>query len=147
MGQRPKRCAVGLAWLPALGFPYRHSAKESVAPGRPFKYDHAQADPVYSARDQVDNEEWLAEIEQASDRLGLGTEARSYATDLFLSHVPEADRSKRAIAAASLYAGSLVAGEGRTQTDVADAMGVARLSVQQHWKPILRDAGFDVPDW
>jgi transcription initiation factor TFIIIB Brf1 subunit/transcription initiation factor TFIIB len=102
---------------------------------------------VYSARDQVDNEEWLAEIEQASDRLGLGTEARSYATDLFLSHVPESDRSKRAIAAASLYAGSLVAGEGQTQTDVADAMGVARLSVQQHWKPILRDAGFEVPDW
>jgi transcription initiation factor TFIIIB Brf1 subunit/transcription initiation factor TFIIB len=102
---------------------------------------------VYSARDQVDNEEWLAELEQAGDRLGLGTEARSYATDLFLSHVPETDRSKRAIAAASLYAGSLIAGEGQTQTDVADAMGVARLSVQQHWKPILRDAGFEVPDW
>jgi transcription initiation factor TFIIIB Brf1 subunit/transcription initiation factor TFIIB len=102
---------------------------------------------VYSARDQVDNEEWLGEIDRAADRLELGSRSRSVAGDLFLSHVPEADRSKRAIAAASLYAATLVAGEGRTQTAVAEAMDVARLTVQQHWKPILRDAGFDVPDW
>jgi len=26
-------------------------------------------------------------------------------------------------------------------------MGVSRLSVQQHWKPILESAGFRPPSW
>jgi transcription initiation factor TFIIIB Brf1 subunit/transcription initiation factor TFIIB len=102
---------------------------------------------MYRARDHVDNEEWLAEIDRASDSLELGSEARSNAVDLFLTHVPDADRSKPATAAASIYAGGLIAGEERSQTAVADAMGVTRLSIQQRWKDILEDAGFRPPSW
>ena len=102
---------------------------------------------MYRARDQIDNEEWLARIDHAADSLGLGHESRSYATDLFLSHVPELTRSKPAVAAASLYAGALIAGEERSQTAVADAMGVTRLSVQSRWKDLMEDAGFRPPSW
>jgi transcription initiation factor TFIIIB Brf1 subunit/transcription initiation factor TFIIB len=102
---------------------------------------------MYRARDRVDNEEWLTRMDRAADGLDLGSEARSNAVDLFLSHVPDADRSKPAVAAAALYAGALVAGEERSQTAVAEAMDVTRLSVQRRWKPLLADAGFDTPDW
>jgi len=102
---------------------------------------------MYSARDRVANEEWLNRIERGADRLELGSDARSFAADLFLSEAPDEDRSKRAIAAASLYAGALIAGEERSQSRVADAMDVTRLSVQQHWKPVLEAAGFQPPSW
>lgn len=102
---------------------------------------------MYSARDRVDNEEWLAELQRAADALELGPEARSVAEDLYLSSVPEQDRSKRAAVAASLYAASLVAGEGRSQGAVADATGVSRLTVQSRWKGLLEDAGLDAPGW
>ena len=102
---------------------------------------------MYSARDRVEQEEWLAEIDRAADSLDLGADARSTAEDLFLSNVPENDRSKPAVAAAALYAGGLLAGEERAQTNVADAMDVSRLSVQQRWKPILEEAGFRPPSW
>ena len=102
---------------------------------------------MYRARDRVDNEEWLTRIERAADGLDLGSETRSYAEDLFLSDVPDKDRSKPAVAAASLYAGCLLAGEERSQTEVAEAMDVTRLSVQTRWKDLLRDAGFRPPSW
>jgi len=102
---------------------------------------------VYSARDRVEQEQWLARVQEAADTLELGADTRTTAEDLFLSNVPEADRSKPAVAAAALYAASLVAGEERSQTAVADAMDVTRLSVQSKWKPILEDAGFRTPSW
>lgn len=102
---------------------------------------------VYRARDELDNAEWLAELEAAADRLGFGSEARSRARGIFLSTVPEQDRSKRATLAASLYVGALVAGDQPTQGAVADAVGVSRLSVQQHWKELLEATGLDPPDW
>ena len=102
---------------------------------------------MYRASDEVQNEEWLARLRRAAESLDLSGEARSNATDLFLSHVPEAERSKPAMAAAALYAGALIAGDERSQTSVADAMEVTRLSVQQHWKDILEDAGFSPPTW
>ncbi|WP_338729217.1 transcription initiation factor IIB family protein [Haladaptatus sp. DJG-WS-42] len=102
---------------------------------------------MYRARDQVENEAWLAKLEQAADRLSLGTEARSRAKDLFLSTVPEKDRSKPAVIAASLYAGALIAGDERSQGDVADAVGVARLTIQQRWKSLLEEAGLRPPGW
>jgi len=102
---------------------------------------------MYRARDAVDNEEWLASLDDAASELDLGDEARSTATDLFLSSMPEADRSKRAALAASLYAGSLIAGEERSQSAVADAVGASRLAVQERWKDLLRDAGFEPPTW
>ncbi|MFB6221641.1 MAG: transcription initiation factor IIB family protein [Halolamina sp.] len=102
---------------------------------------------MYSARDRVEQDEWLARIQEAADTLELGSESRSTAEDLFLSNVPESDRSKPAVAAASLYAAALVAGEERSQTTVAEAMGVTRLSVQSKWKEILAEAGFRTPSW
>ena len=102
---------------------------------------------MYRARDQVDNEEWLARIDRAADALDLGSQSRSYATALFLSHVPDLERSKPAVAAASLYAGALIAGEERSQTSVAETMEVTRLAIQSRWKDILRDAGFEPPTW
>jgi transcription initiation factor TFIIIB Brf1 subunit/transcription initiation factor TFIIB len=102
---------------------------------------------VYPARDRIEHETWLDRIGAAAAGLGLGDEARANAVDLFLSDVPEDDRSKPAAAAASLYAGALLAGEQRSQTAVAREMGVSRPSVQRRWKARLADAGFDVPDW
>jgi transcription initiation factor TFIIIB Brf1 subunit/transcription initiation factor TFIIB len=102
---------------------------------------------MYSARDRVANEEWLTRIERAADRLDLGSESRSFAADMFLSDVPEEDRSKRAAAAASLYAGALIAGEERSQARVAEAMDVTRLSIQNRWKSTLEAAGFQPPTW
>ncbi|MFC7046220.1 transcription initiation factor IIB family protein [Halobacteriaceae archaeon GCM10025711] len=102
---------------------------------------------MYRARDAVDQAEWLAELDRAADRLDLGSDARSNARDLFLSMAPDGDRSKRAVLAASLYAGALIAGDGRSQGAVADAMGVARLTIQQRWKNVLEEAGLEPPGW
>ena len=102
---------------------------------------------MYSARDRVEYAEWLERLDQVGDRLELTAEARTCATDLFLSDVPETDRSKRAMLAASVYAGSLVAGDGRSQCEVADAADVSRLSIQQHWKDVLERAGLESPNW
>jgi len=102
---------------------------------------------VYSARDRVKNQQWVDAISEATAELELGPEARSNAVDLFVSHVPDAERSKPAVAAAALYAGALVAGEERSQRAVAEAMGVTRLSVQSKWKDLLSDAGFRPPTW
>jgi transcription initiation factor TFIIIB Brf1 subunit/transcription initiation factor TFIIB len=102
---------------------------------------------VYRARDEVENEEWLAELDEAADTLDLAPATRERAADLFLTTVPEAERSKRAAVAASLYAGGLIAGDRRSQRAVAEAVGVARLTVQQRWRPLLREAGLDPPAW
>jgi transcription initiation factor TFIIIB Brf1 subunit/transcription initiation factor TFIIB len=107
----------------------------------------ARGTGVYRARDQVENEEWLATIDDAAERLALSSEARSRATDLFLSTMPDADRSKQATVAASLYAGALIAGDRRSQSTVADAAGVSRLTVQQRWKDLLEEAGLEPPSW
>lgn len=102
---------------------------------------------MYRARDHVENEEWLAAIDEAAERLELGSKAKSRAIDLFLSTVPTEDRSKRATVAASLYAGALIAGDGRSQSAVADAAGVSRLTVQKRWKDLLEEAGLEPPKW
>lgn len=102
---------------------------------------------MYRARDHVENERWLADIDAAGDRLDLGSEARSRAVDLFLSTVPEEERSKSASLAAALYVGALIEGDRRSQGDVADAVGVSRLSVQQKWKDLIEEAGLRKPSW
>lgn len=101
----------------------------------------------HRASDRVENEPWLAELDRAAAELDLDREARTTAADLFLSHLPEEERSKPAVAAAALYTGALVAGDERSQSAVADAMGVARLSIQSRWKELLADAGFEPPRW
>ena len=102
---------------------------------------------MYRASDRLENERWLTDLQQAADRLELDSEARSNAEDLFLSTVPTEDRSKPAAIAASLYAGSLIAGDQRSQGAVADAVGVTRLTIQQRWKPLLEQAGLEPPTW
>lgn len=102
---------------------------------------------MYRARDRIDNEEWVARLTRAADGLDLGSEARSNAVDLFLSNAPAKERSKPAVAAASLYAGALIAGEERSQGSVASAMDVTRLSVQNRWKSVLESSGFRSPEW
>ena len=102
---------------------------------------------MYRASDRVDNEEWVRELQAVCERLELASAARTTATDLFLSTAPEAERSKPAAIAASVYAASLLEGDERSQTAVADAADVSRLSVQQRWKDVLADAGFEPPSW
>lgn len=102
---------------------------------------------MHSARDRIEYEQWLEELETVAERLELSTDARSCAMDLFLADVPEDDRSKQAVLAASVYAGSLVAGDGRTQGRVADAADVSRLSIQSRWKDLLEQAGLEPPRW
>ncbi|WP_459191321.1 transcription initiation factor IIB family protein [Halosimplex sp. J119] len=102
---------------------------------------------MYSARDQVENAEWLDEIEAIAERLDLDHAVRSRAADLFLSNVPETDRSKRAVMAASLYVAGLVEGDRRSQKAIADAAEVSRLTIQQRWKDILEGEGLDAPGW
>jgi transcription initiation factor TFIIIB Brf1 subunit/transcription initiation factor TFIIB len=102
---------------------------------------------MYRARDQVENEEWLAAIDDAAERLELGGDAKSRAIDLFLSTAPDEERSKRATVAASLYAGALIAGDRRSQSDVAEAVGVSRLTVQKRWKGLLSEFGLEPPRW
>lgn len=102
---------------------------------------------MYSARDRVAFEPWLEELETVATDLELSADARSVATDLFLQDVPENDRSKRAVLAACVYAGSLIASEGVTQRAVADAADVSRLSIQSRWKARLDAAGLEPPGW
>ena len=102
---------------------------------------------MHNARERLAHGEWLDELERVADRLELSTEARTIAADLFLNDVPDAERSKRAVMAASLYAGSLIAGDGRTQGAVADAAAVSRLSIQSRWKELLSGAGLEPPGW
>ena len=102
---------------------------------------------MYRASDELENAQWLEDLETAADRLDLGSDARSHARDVFLSTVPESERSKQARIASSLYVGALIAADQRSQTAVAEAVGVSRLSVQQHWKKQLEATGLDAPDW
>lgn len=102
---------------------------------------------VYLASDELEYADWLTELEAAADSLGLDSTARSRARDLFLTAVPEEDRSKRPAIATAIYVGALVAGEERSQGTVAETVGVSRLSIQQRWKAYLDEAGLDAPDW
>ena len=102
---------------------------------------------MYRARDQLANEEWIEAIEAVADHLDLNETARSRATDVFLSNLPDEQRSKRAVLAASVYVGALLAGDRRSQSVVAEAADVSRLTVQQRWKDLLEESGFDAPEW
>ncbi len=102
---------------------------------------------MYRAREYVENEEWLAAIDEAGEQLDLSSDATQRAMDLFLSTVPTTDRSKRATVAASLYAGALIAGDRRSQTEIAEVVGVSRLTIQQRWKDLMDEAGLKPPSW
>ena len=140
VGSLQKAPYFGRTW--GSGFPPPVSR-----PARGVKWLDAVSRSVYRASDEVEQEAWLARLDRAADRLELGSDARSRAADLFLSTLPEADRSKRATLAAALYVGCLVAGERRAQGEVADAAGVSRLTVQSRWKELMEEAGLEPPSW
>jgi transcription initiation factor TFIIIB Brf1 subunit/transcription initiation factor TFIIB len=102
---------------------------------------------VYRARDRVDEEERLSELDAAAETLGLAEAARTTARDIYLTGAPESERSKSPALAASLYAAALVEGDQRSQGAVAEAVGVSRVAVQQRWKDLLREAGLEAPSW
>ena len=110
-------------------------------------YMNLSSETVYPARAHLEERRWVQQIETAATQLELAPAAEAAAIDLFLSQLPTKDRSKPALIAASLYAGCLIRGDGRSQGAIAEAVGVSRLSVQQRWKPLLEDAGFDPPGW
>lgn len=102
---------------------------------------------MYRAGDELDQQQWLETLDGVADALRLDAEARTTAKDLFLSAVPGDERSKPAAVAASVYAGALIAGDQRSQIAVADAADVSRLAIQQRWKDLLDEAGFEPPSW
>lgn len=102
---------------------------------------------MYRASDRVAHAEWIDRLEAVAEELELDAEARSIAVDVFLSTMPVEERSKPAVLAASCYAGSLIAGDARSQGEIADAAGVSRLAIQSRWKAMLEDAGFEPPSW
>ena len=106
---------------------------------------------MYRARDRLTYADQIDDLHAAADRLDLDEEARADAIELLLTTLSDLDdpeeRTVRAIAAASLYAGALLAGQERSQSAVADAANVSRLTVQQRWKDLLETAGMDPPTW
>ncbi|ESS10962.1 MAG: transcription initiation factor TFIIIB, Brf1 subunit/Transcription initiation factor TFIIB [uncultured archaeon A07HR60] len=102
---------------------------------------------MYRASNHVQYDEWTTRVETAAAELDLTEDVVATATDLFLSEVPDDDRSKPAVLAACLYAGALIEGESRSQAAIADTVGVSRLSVQKRWKPLVTAAGFQPPEW
>tara|TARA_A100001037_G_scaffold275260_1_gene273648 strand:+ start:5759 stop:6067 length:309 start_codon:yes stop_codon:yes gene_type:complete len=102
---------------------------------------------VHKAKDHIDQLEWISEIDRVSKELGISDRAKSYAVEIYLSDIPEMDRSKPAAIATGIYVGLLIAGEERSQQEVAEKMGVSRLAIQGRWKFTLRNAGFDPPSW
>ncbi|MFW5965542.1 MAG: transcription initiation factor IIB family protein [Halodesulfurarchaeum sp.] len=102
---------------------------------------------MYRAGDEREEADALQTLDRAADRLELNGEVRSIARELYLSRGPVEERSKDSLLAASLYAASLIAGQRRAQTEVAQAIDVSRLSIQSRWRELLEDAGFEPPEW
>ena len=102
---------------------------------------------MYRAGTERAEAETLAALDRVAERLELSADARSVAHELFLSQLPIPERSTDAHLATSVYAGSLIAGDQRSQMEVAEAAGVSRLTIQARWRDLLEDAGFETPSW
>ena len=102
---------------------------------------------MYRARDRVAHSEWLDTLATAAEDLAVAPETVAVAEELFLADVPAETASKRVAVAASLYAAARIEGEAHSQRAVADAVGVARLSVHNHWRDRLAAAGIEPPQW
>ena len=102
---------------------------------------------MYKARDHIKQSKWISEIERVAMELDLGQNTKSYAIEIYLYNIPEKDRSKPAAVATGIYVGALIAGEERSQQEIADAMNVSRLTIQSRWKNTLEISGFKPPTW
>ena len=110
-------------------------------------HNHSVVLCVHRASDRIRERQWLEMLAIATDTLEVSEDVRSIATDLYLSAIPHEDRSKPALLAASCYTACLIAGEERSQSAVAQAFGVSRLSVQSRWKHQLESVGLTPPNW
>ncbi|MFB6163424.1 MAG: hypothetical protein ABEJ86_08305, partial [Halococcoides sp.] len=125
-------------------------ADPSVRPAGPIPTSKPRAPnspAVYRASDQRAEADALDDLERAADRLAFDERTTSRARDLYLSHRPEAERSKPAVIATSLYVAGRTTGETRSQMRVADACDVSRFTIQRRWRDMLESAGFETPDW
>jgi len=102
---------------------------------------------VYRASDHRAAADALDAIEAAAADLDLDEETASRAADLYLSHRPDADRSKPAVIATSLYVAGRTTGETRSQQRVAEVCDVSRFTIQQRYREMLTAAGFEPPGW
>ena len=102
---------------------------------------------VYRGSDRVAEQPWIDRLATAADQLDLEAETVSVARDLYLSELPVEDRSKPALLAASCYTATLISGDERSQSAVANAFDVSRIAIQQRWKALLEDAGMSPPRW
>lgn len=102
---------------------------------------------VYRGSDRVAEHETLAKLDRVAQDLSLDAETIAIARDLFLAELPVADRSKTTLLATSCYAASLITGNECSQTAVAEAFDVSRIAIQQRWKTVLTNAGFEPPRW
>ena len=102
---------------------------------------------MYPANERVIEEEWLDELAAGASELGLEESTIAVASELYLAELPLENRSKQATLAASCYTAALITGNQRSQTTVANAFAVSRLSIQQRWKAQLESVGFDAPSW
>ncbi len=102
---------------------------------------------MYRAGTEQHEKEALAALDRVGERLELSADARSVAQELYLSQLPVAERSKKALLAASVYAGALIAGDQRSQIQVAEAAEVSRLTIQSRWRELLEEAGLEPPSW
>jgi len=80
---------------------------------------------VHRARDELEHEEWLDVLESAGESLDLDSETRSQAREVFLSAVPDAQRSKHAAVAAALYVAGILALVGMVAGGIAYLSGSA----------------------
>lgn len=102
---------------------------------------------MYRGSDRVAEKSWIGRLEDTAPELDLTDDTIAVARDLFLANLPVSDRSKPALLAASCYTATLITGDERSQTAVADAFGVSRIAIQQRWKTILEESGLSPPGW
>jgi len=87
-------------------------------------------------------------INAACEDLALSNQAR-FKAKLFSESAlasPQINKTRRVIAAASVYAAALLVNEKVTQQEVVDVTGVSITPIRQTYKQILVERGFEMPE-
>lgn len=87
-------------------------------------------------------------INQACEELNLSNQCRFKARLLSESALasPQVNLTRRVIAAASVYAASLLVNEKQTQQQVEAVTGVSKASIRTTYRQILTDRGYTKPE-
>ena len=116
------------------------SARDRIRTGGPLR------DSVLSAAPLA----WLG-YPRAAVRIAVAEKYLSLPPGTVPDALDEALEVGRRLDIADFVAGPQFAGVDHPRADaaaaVADAVGVARLTVQQRWKELLREAGLEPPTW